>query len=195
MVEFDERRLMQKLEHLSDVKQLAFMLFLCERLMPALVEFCKEADVDEVVFRNCLSEAWRSLISDIRPPNYDELVHECLSKAPDTENFDHCLTSAALSAVVALAATLDFVIDQNISHTIEAARTAFDTAVLYAENSDSSVSQPRALGDIIKRQLVQKELRRQEEDLSFLELISETNRSELNSFIVSRAREMPSLLS
>ncbi|MGC7950670.1 hypothetical protein, partial [Bacillus sp. II_CA] len=65
--------------------------------------------------------------------NFGELAEELLEIAPDTEEFDHPLTSAALNAALSIAATISLISDGGESHVVEAASLARDTAALYAQ--------------------------------------------------------------
>ncbi len=58
MINFDEDNLRQRLCALSIPKQLAFMLLLCERMMPQLLEFARSTGFGIGIYLECLDRVW-----------------------------------------------------------------------------------------------------------------------------------------
>ncbi len=168
MLEFDETALKNGLTALSYRKQLAFMLFLCERMAPGLQQFANDTGYDLSPYRECLEKGWAYLEGRPDPDGYERLAQNCVDNAPDTEDFDHVLRSAALDAALSISDLMTFLCDRNIGHIVEAAGWARDTVALYVDGveSDTPVSLP--LDRVMKHPLVQQELKRQKQDLAFL---------------------------
>jgi uncharacterized protein len=138
-------------------------------MTPALSQFANETSFKTSIYQECLDRAWRHLAGTANLCNYGELAEECLDDAPDTEEFDHPLTSAALNAAIAVGAMMSFLADSNVDHIVEAAALARDTAALYAQSLDAIAPRSLSFSEIMEHSLVQQELRQQAEDLKFLE--------------------------
>ena len=194
MTDLDESRLKRMIGHFAKGKQLAFVLLLCERMAPALNKFSKETGFDSSIYRGYLGDAWNYLDQRGSSSNYGEMAEQCLEHAPDTEEFNHPLTSAALNAALSIAATMGFLADDDVNHIVEAAGLARDTAALYAQ--DIETTPPRSLdyGEIIKHRFVQRELRQQVEDLEFLEALPADISQQVVPLIKRRAAGTPALL-
>jgi uncharacterized protein len=120
---------MYRVEHLSRRKQVAFALLLCERMVPVLnSKFAKETGFDGSVYRDHLDDVWRNLDQGTSSSDHGEAAKQCLDRAPDTEDFMHPLTSAALSAALSVAETMEVLADNDVNHLIEVAILARDTA-------------------------------------------------------------------
>ena len=194
MTGLDERPLRQALERLAKEKQVAFALLLCERLVPAFEEFSREVDFDDSLYRTGLDSVWHYLRQGGKSSNYARMAEQCRDHAPDTEEFSHPLTSAALNAALSIAATIRLLADDDADHVVEAAGLARDTAALYAQAA--GVTPPRSLSfdDIMKHPIVQRELRQQAEDLKFVETLPADEPQGLISLVKDRAAEAPELL-
>jgi uncharacterized protein YjaG (DUF416 family) len=168
MMDFNESALRRSLDKLPQAGQLAFILLICERLMPALEKFAGETGFRSARYRQYLNDAWRQLSGKSADSEYPQLAQACLDGAPDTENFDHMLTSAALSAALAVSALMSFLADHKVDHAVEAGRLAFDTSALYAESAVKSGPRSLSYDEMIELPLVQEELKRQADDLKFL---------------------------
>jgi len=149
-----------------------FALLLCERMMSSLDRFSNDTGFDGIIYREFLDDVWLHLAGNGNLTSYREAAEECLDRAPDTAEFDHPLTSAALNAALSVGATMSFLVDYDVDHVIEAAGLARDTVALYAQSIETTP--PRSLGfkEIMEHPLVQQELRQQAEDLEFLESLS-----------------------
>jgi len=172
MTDLNDSVLKRSLSSLSKDRQLVFMLLLCERMMPGLNRFAGETGFNSSFYRKCLDDAWLYLAGNGNLPNYDEVAEKCLDGAPDTEEFDHPLTSAALNAALSVGAMMRFLADSNVDHVVEAAGLVRDTVALYAQSIVAAP--PRSLGftEIMEHPLVQQELQRQSDDLRFVESLS-----------------------
>lgn len=194
MTTLDDSWLRQEIEHLVKVKRFAFALLLCERMVPALEEFARDTGFDSSFYRDGLNGAWQYLEKEGGSSNYSEIAEQCLNHAPDTEEFNHPLTSAALNAALSIAAAISLLADDDVNHVVEAAGLARDTAALYAQTIETTP--PRSLGfeEIMKHPLVQCELRQQAEDLKFLQALPADDSQRLISLLKERAAGTPGLL-
>ena len=194
MIDFNDVALKQSLGSLSKDKQLAFVLLLCERMIPALSRFSSETSFNDTICQECLESAWRHLGGNTSLPNYGELAEGCLDDAPDTEEFDHPLTSAALNAVLSVGAAMSFLANHDVDHVVEAAGLARDTVALYAQSIEATPPRSLGLKEIMEHPLVQQELRRQAEDLEFLESLPTDIPQEMIPLIKEHAGQAPALL-
>jgi uncharacterized protein YjaG (DUF416 family) len=193
MLDFSDSALKRELTSISRNRQLAFALLLCERMMPDLDRFSIDTGFDGAIYRKFLDEAWLHLAGIGSLSSFDEVAKECLDRAPDTEEFDHPLTSAALNASLSVAALMGFLSDFDVTHIAEIAGLARDTPALYAQSIEAN--RPRSLGftKIMEHPLVQKELRRQAEDLTFLKFLPTDVAEEIVPLIKARAGRPPTL--
>jgi hypothetical protein len=67
------------------------------------------------------------------PSKPEEASEECYKSAPDTERFDHPLTSAALNAALSIGLLMSFLSEGNVNNIVEAAGLARDTIALIEE--------------------------------------------------------------
>jgi uncharacterized protein YjaG (DUF416 family) len=169
MSDFKEAVLKRNLGSLSRDKQLAFALLLCDRMKPALDKFASETSFNGAVYQACLDNAWLHLAGNTSLSNYREMAEKCLDAAPDTEEFDHPLTSEALNEALSIAATMSFLADHSVDYIVEAARLARDTASFHAQEVGATPPLSLVFKEIMAHPLVQQELQRQRADLKFLE--------------------------
>jgi uncharacterized protein YjaG (DUF416 family) len=177
-----EELVAEQVAGLPKEKKLAFMLVLCERLIPAMDQFARETGHDGAIFRECLDKAWCHLAGNGGAFNWSKLSQQCLRRVPDTEDIDHPLTSEALDAALAIEAMVSFLADGDIDHVIEARDLARDTATFCARNIDGE--------DV----LMQQELQRQVKDLQFLQSLPATISLRVIPRIKKHAGSMPALL-
>jgi uncharacterized protein YjaG (DUF416 family) len=194
MMDFNEPALKGSLDRLPEAGQLAFMLLLCERMMPGLSKFANDTGFDASRYRKCLDDAWSYLSGQPLRSEPGKLAEACLDGAPDTEEFDHPLTSVALSAALATAALMRFLSERNVDHAVAAATLAFDTATLYAEDLAPNRPLSSSHDETIRQPLVQQELQRQAEDLKFLLSLPAAAPGAMAHLIRQRATRALSLL-
>ena len=194
MADLDCSWLRQEIERLTKRKQLAFVLLLCARMVPALEKFAQEENFDGACYRDALNTAWHCLEEDRTSSSFGRMAEACLDRAPDTEKFDHPLTSAALNAALSIVATINLVADGNVDHIVEAANLARDTAALYAQAIESIPPRSLSIVDVMKHPLVQRELRQQAEDLKFLQALPAVDSQLLMLLLEERAVGTPKLL-
>lgn len=131
---FDKDVLRQRLSRLSIPKQLAFMLLLCERMLPALEAFSADTNRPYSVCKECVGKGWMHLTGSLAADGYQELSKACREVAPDTEDFGHHpLTSAAGDAALSIANLVEFLSTHDVDQIVNAAALAYDTVDMYLQ--------------------------------------------------------------
>jgi len=199
VLDFDGNKLKQRLCALPALKQLAFILLLCERMTPQLREFGEDTGFDIGVYCKCVELGWSFMLGTRHSQGYEDLAKICLEKAPDTEEFQHALTSSALDATLSVANLMSFLSDGNVDHIVEAAGWARDTAFMHVENAHFTHVVGGNVGRLVVQQinahpLVQRELKQQEQDISFIESLAEEVGQEAVSALKERSERTPAIL-
>jgi uncharacterized protein YjaG (DUF416 family) len=189
-LEFSSSALRAALGALSRPRQVGFMLLLCERAMPPLRKFSVDTGFDMSLALECLDIGWNSLGNLSRHTSYKLLAERVFKSAPDTEDFRHELTSAALDATLGIGSLMNFLSDRNLDNVIESAGYMYDTVDLYVGRIEPAI----LFENIINHPLVQRELSCQADDLNQLRSLTTDNAEELLSFLKERARQTPPLL-
>lgn len=179
MIMFNEPAMRRRLEALSEPKQLAFMLLLCEGMMPEFRRFGTETNFRVSRYQECLENGWLSLEEKLYRSEPERASKECFENAPDTEKFDHPLTSAALNAALSIGLLMNFLSDGNENHIVEAAELARDTVALNVQATESIPPYTLDSKQVMEHPLVQQELKRQAEDLEFLASLPEDVRQKV----------------
>lgn len=172
METFDEDRLRQSLAQLEPWKRVAFMALSCERMVPNYDRFTADSGFgDSQVLRRGIEAAWSWLESDLVPDDLETVRARVEEQAPNTEDFSSPFTSAALDAANAVAGLLEAIAERDGADPVEVASLARDTVDLYVQEIDNLDPNDPGLEDAIRRHpLMQAELRRQRDDLGYLEL-------------------------
>ena len=145
----------------------------------------------------CLEIGWNSLGNLSRDTSYKLLAERVFESAPDTEDFRHELTSAALDATLCIGSLMSFVSDRNLDHAIESAGLMRDTVDLYVQKdlyAQEIILTILMEENIISHPLMQRELSSQADDLNQLRSLTTDNADELLSFLKERAKQTPPLL-
>jgi len=168
--EFNEVKLKQKLSKLPFWKQLVFLLIICQRLLPSFRAFSAETGFQgENVLRELIAKAWNTLLSGVSSTDFSSEYAQAESIAPDTEDFDTALVSSALDAVIASSLLMKAFSSGHTDTIVEAVTLIRDSVDMYVQElEDMNPSDPGLEEKILNHELMQKELRRQREDLVFL---------------------------
>lgn len=193
MERFNEETLGRSLQKLAPWKQIAFMVQVGERMLPNYRHFSKETGFGNAsILRHALNTVWIWIESGKQPDNLDDLRKACEQQAPDTEQFRSPYTSAALDAANATAAVLDALERPSEARPVDVASLARDTVDLFVQ--ECIELDPNTLEfeeAILRHSLMQRELRRQREDLEALTKLSGTRQAACLEF---RARSAGRLL-
>lgn len=173
--EFNEDELKQKLVRLPFWKQLVFLLIVCQRLIPSFRAFAAETGFcGQSELTSLLSKAWDSLSNGVFSIDLSSEAALAESIAPDTEDFDTILVSSALDAAVATSLLMRAFIDQKTDTIVEAVTLVRDSVDMYVQElEDMDPADPDLEEKILVHELMQKELRRQREDLEFLSTLDD----------------------
>lgn len=168
---FEKDQMRQSLSQLESWKQIAFMALCCERMVPNYEQFAAETSFgDPLVLRLGLGAAWSWLVTRQVPDHLNTVRMAVEQQTPDTTNFASPFTSAALDAVNAVACLLDALVNPEIADPVEVAVLSYDTVDIYVQEIEDLDPREDGFEDrILSHPLMQKELRRQREDLSYLE--------------------------
>jgi uncharacterized protein YjaG (DUF416 family) len=168
--EFNEGELKQKLIKLPFWKQLAFLLIVCQRLLPSFQAFAAETGFQgKSELAGLLTKAWDSLLNSVSSTDFSSEATLAESLAPDTEDFDSAIVSSALDAAIATSLLMKAFSGQQTDTIVEAVTLIRDSVDMYAQElEDMDPADPDLEKNILGHELMQKELRRQREDLEFL---------------------------
>lgn len=168
--EFNEDVLKQKLIKLPFWKQLVFLLVVCQRLLPSFRAFSAETGFEGKSHLSVLlTKAWDSLLSGVSRNDFSSEAALAESLAPDSEDFDSVLVSSALDAAIATSLLMKAFSCQQTDTIIEAVTLVRDSVDMYVQElEDMDPADPDLEGNILGHELMQRELRRQREDLEFL---------------------------
>jgi len=191
---FDKDGLRQRLTRLSAPKQLAFMLLLCERMFPGLERFAFDTDRDPSACKECLKRGWMYLAGLVPEDGFQELGNACQENAPDTEDFLHPLTSAAGDAALSIANLAFFLSNHDVEQIVEAAGLARDSVDLFLQRAYAPHPFHLDAKIIDKHPLMQRELERQDDDLSLLQSQPDKIHPEVVEVLKLRAANRSGLL-
>ncbi len=169
---FDPTVIRRELSGLSTSHRVAFCASCCQRLIPSYERFARtEGWGTPEVLKAAMEEIWQSLEANrgLSQERIRDLARQCEKAAPDTERFSSLYTSAALDAASALVETLQCCEDGDPTHGVNAATSARDSVDMYIQVRDHLDPQGEAMEEAIARDpLMQREMKKQENDLSGL---------------------------
>jgi uncharacterized protein len=189
---FDEERLRRSLRQLAPWQRIVFMVQVGERMIPNYRHFSAETGFGNVsALRGAFDAAWIWIESKRLPDNIAELREACEQQAPDTERFRSPYTSAALDAANVAAIVLEGLERPDEARPVDVASLARDTVDLFVqERMNLDPNAPGFEEALLRHSLMQRELRRQREDLEVLTKWSgtrETAGRELRARFAGRA--------
>ena len=162
--------------------------------MPELLRFAKDTGLDPTVYQDCLEQGWQHLVGTTELQDYQALAKACLDSAPDTEDFDHIFTSAALDAALSIHHLMMFLSDHSVDHVAETAGLARDTVHLFVGLKEAPRPYSLTNEQLNGHRLVQRELGRQRDDLIFLENLPNDVDQEMVVRLRERSRQPPEML-
>ena len=169
---FDPSVLRRELSGLSTNHRVAFCVSCSQRLLPSYEGFFHmEKWGTPEILKAAIEEVWQFLQGNqgLSRERIRDLARQCEEAAPDTERFSSRYTSAALDAASALVETLQCCEDGDPTHGVNAATSARDSVDMYIQVRDNLDAQGDAMEEAIARDpLMQREMKKQENDLSDL---------------------------
>jgi len=169
---FDEAAILRRLRPLAPWARLAFLLSLTERLVPNYVAFSKHHDWGEPeVLQRALDLGWKCLAGQtVERSELEACLARCEEVTPDMDDFQAGHASAGLDAAVCCASVLELLLEDDAQKVADAASLARDTVDMHVQDLESlPLSGPEMEEKIIQHPLMQRELKRQREDLELLE--------------------------
>jgi hypothetical protein len=163
------REIAQRLMSFPPAKRLALLLLLYERMIPALFSFRLTEGLDVSVFQEAGEKFWRSLTEGARPVSWGVLRDDILSATPDSEDFGSLEASFALNAALVAADIAGFLEDGQDAHIVEPMQYVLNSLDAYVLDPIEGLIGDKSMNQFVERHpLVQKEKRREEEDVIFL---------------------------
>lgn len=169
---FNSENLLNRLQKMENKRQLAFGAACCLRLTPNYLAFNIDTKWGEVTSVNEALEAIWSFLNgtELTEEKINELIVSCENAAPDSEDFNSLYVSFAQDACFAICSVLDFILDNNVENIVKAATYATDSVDLYVQEIENLASNDSNLEQkILNHKLMQRELRKQQDDLISLE--------------------------
>lgn len=168
--EFSKAELHQNLSRIVFWKQLVFLLLVCQRLMPSFRAFSRDSGfAGEKVLLDSLRKAWITLLAGVSKTNFSAEVNQAESVAPNTEDVESDFVSSALDAAIAVSLLMKAFNDGQTDTIVEAASLARDSIDMYVQELEQmDQNDPNIETKILSHDLMQKELKRQREDIAFI---------------------------
>lgn len=169
---FDASALRRRIDRIGRKGQLAFMLSCAERLAANYDAFSRHHGWgDPTVLQQALDLGWRCLAGEeIESSDIISCLKRCDAVTPNTEEFDSEYVSSGLDAAVCCMLVLEFLLDNDCQKVVEAASLARDTVDMYVQGAeDIHPHDPDLESRILQHPLMQRELKRQREDLDLIE--------------------------
>jgi uncharacterized protein len=172
--EFNDDHLKSEIEGLSHEQKTLFMLSCCERLYPNYIAFNRDHKWGSPsILREALDIVWELFEGKtMEEEKIRALFQRCDEVTPDTEDFDSVLVSPALDSAVTVTLLLEFILNDSIDKVTEVASLARDTVDMYVQELENMApDDPNLEKKILEHRLMQKELKRQREDIETLKRI------------------------
>jgi uncharacterized protein YjaG (DUF416 family) len=182
---------------LSRMKKLVFLIFLYERMIPELRDFCFSEGRDFSIFQKAREEFWQAVRGSDSTGHWKALREDILDATPDTEDYGTLAGSFALNAALVAAETAGFIDDGQDAHILDAIRYAEESLSARIITGLGLRAYNRRIIELVEiHPLVEKERRVEEEDCAFLSTMSEPPWSDnLLSALQHRAETQNTLLS
>ena len=178
---FNSLVLADRLTRLDDLQQLAFGAACCERLLPNYLAFQKESGWGNVgPIRDALNLVWLYLRGQqsTSQQEINNLIVSCEAAAPDSEIYETLFVTSAQDACFAICSLLDYLVKTDPDKIVQVARYATDSVDLYVQEIENMLpNDPELEQRILNHPLMQRELMKQEKDISFIESTNILNAS------------------
>lgn len=170
---FNEKALRQRVERLSPQARLAFLLSCGERLAPNYTAFRdRHGWGDFAPLQQALDLGWKALAREPLERSEIEACHaRCEEAIPHPDDFtSDYYVSGALDAGVVCSLVTQLLLEDDPGKVVEGAAQARDTVDMHVQElEDMNPRDPDLEGKILRHPVMQRELRRQREDLTRLE--------------------------
>jgi uncharacterized protein len=171
---FNSEILKNRLTKLDKNRQLAFGAVCCERLLPNYLAFKEDTGWGDInPIRESLNLIW--FVLQGQQPNTQEikkLIDACEKVGPDSEDFESLYVSSAQDACFAVCGLLDYMLKADVGKIVQAACYGTDSVDLYVQEIENiAPNDPDLEQKILTHDLMQRELEKQDKDLTLIEQI------------------------
>jgi len=165
---FSKEETLRRLSTLLPIGQRAFGLLCCERMLPNYVAFQAETNGgDSIPLREAMEMAWESIESRADDSRVRRLSEMCEFVAPNSEQFVSRFTTPAQDACFAICCVLDHILKPDPERIAQVATFATDSIDLYVQEIEAiQPNAPNLEELILAHPLMQRELARQDQDFS-----------------------------
>jgi len=158
-------------------KRLLFLAACCERQFGNYAQFHKETGWgDPQVLCDGLQSLW-NYTDNIDITNLKNIRRAIEAVTPDTEEFKSVYTSSALDAAIALLESLDYCVDDDISHCLQVACLCRDSIYMFIQLREDYGYSDDYEAKIYFDPLMTRELQAQRSDIELLKSLSDRARS------------------
>lgn len=168
--EFDKGLLRNRLLRLGHWQVVFFTWSVCERMYPNFVRFSDLTGHEGAgILRSSLDRVIKWLkFEPLEDEGFDG--NACDAVAPDTEDYDTPLVSAALDAAVAISFLVNSISGEAVELAVEASTLAVDSVDLFVQAIEEiDLNDPFLEVKVHSHELMQRELKMQRECLELLE--------------------------
>jgi hypothetical protein len=181
---------------LSTMKKLAFLILLFDRMLPELHSYFLASGRDFSVIQQARERFWRLLSGDETFASWSELRETILDLLPDSEDDGSAAAQFARYAGLVAADIAGLVDDGQDSHVTEPIEYALESIYATATSGMQVLVYNRTVEEAVRKHpLMQKERKREEDDVTFLGNLPEAPWSgNVVSMLRERAQAQESLL-
>ena len=144
-------------------------------MIPSFRALSKESGfAGENLLLDLRNKAWGTLLAGVSRADFSKEVTQAESVEPDTEDFESVYVSSALDAAIAVGLLMRAFNDGQTSTVVEAASLARDSIEMYVQDLENMAqNDPNIETKILGHVLMQKELKRQREDIDFIKALDD----------------------
>ena len=184
-MDFNEADLENRLKNLTHEGRIAFGASCCERMLPNYKKFVGiEQWGDYDFFRKTLDKIWKQTYEPKAPQDrLDKLKQQVFDLLPDEEEFESIYVSYALEAGATVRNMLKYCQTRDVKYLLAVVNLLIATVDLFVqEKHDMDSQDPQLEEKIIQDIFMQKELKKQLEDLELLKNQKTFNESYIKVF-------------
>lgn len=175
---------------LSKDEAVQYLIFQCARMMYCLEKFAQDTHFDISEYQRCMNAAWLYLEGNSSEISFEAASQRCFDSAPDTEVFNHDLTSVALSACLGIGMLMEFIHSNDRVLVVDVNQLVFDAVALHLQATEAPYPLSLQNDEIFGHQKMQREVALQIDAIQFCatdpelsELRKYTERSDIELII------------
>jgi uncharacterized protein YjaG (DUF416 family) len=156
------------------IKKLAFLILVCERMLPELRSYLHSSGRDFVLIEAARKKFWQLLSGDETSVSWDELTEKLLDLLPDSEDDGSLAAQFARNAGLVAADIAGLAEDGRNSHVVEAVGYAIESIDAKVSDEMRVFIYNRAIEEaILEHPLMRREGQREQEDIAWLRQLPE----------------------